>query len=239
MGRGAAAGACLVAAALALAGCAGTTVGAHAAPAGRITVLGTGRVAVPSSGASFSVGVQQHAQTAAAALAATNRATNALIAALERHGVAAKDLTTEQLTLNPRYVYANGQPPRLAGFQAGDTLRVKVADAAHAGPLIDAAVSAGATNVQAIAFGAPHGAGLQAKALAAAVADARQRAAAVATAAHQSLGPVLSVTMQAVTGTPRPVFFAAAATASPSSTPVESGSQQVRADVRVTFATVG
>lgn len=241
MRRGAA-GSLIATAMLALSGCGATTAAAQptvpTAAHGSITVLGSSRIAVPLVGATFSAGIQQRAATAAAALAAANQATNALIAALEHHGVPVKDLTTTEIGVQPRYVYTQGQPPRLAGFQAIDILRVKVTSAAQAGPLIDAAVAAGATNINAISFGPSNPAGLTARAVAAAVTDARTRASAVASAAHLTLGSILSVTMQSQSQTPRPMVFGAVAAAA-ASTPVLTGTQRVRAQVRVTFATTG
>lgn len=228
------------AAMLALAGCGGTTVAAQAAAhttaRGTITVLGSGQAAVPLVGASFSAGIQRQAQTASAALAAANQGTHTLIAALEHHGVAAKDLTTTQLTVNPRYAYPKGQPPRLVGFQASDTLRVKVASASRAGPLIDTVVAAGATDINAISFGPSHRTGLTARAVAAAVADARVRASAVARAAHLTLGPIVTVTMRPPSQPARTMAFEPMAAAA-QRTPILTGTQKVRAEVRVTFAT--
>lgn len=230
-------------AAIGLAGCgvaaaAATSAGGQAAAPPSITVQGEAKVSVPDSTATFQVGVEQTASTAADALSQDNAALTDVIDALRKQGVGAKDLTTASLSVYPQYT--GGGPnaaPRLTGFQASDTLQVKVTDVAKVGPLIDAAMSAGANQINSVSFGPPDDDTLTQKALAAAVDNARARAQAIATAAHLSLGPVTLVTtaVQAppVTTLSGVAFAAQARAAVP--TPVLSGDQRLTADVTVTF----
>ncbi len=229
--------------AIALAGC-GAVPAAGVAP-GRlptaaaadptITVQGEGKVSVPDSAATFQVGVQAQAATAAQALSSNNQAMTAVLGALEKQGETAQELTTEALSVYPQYTSSGpNAPARVTGYQATDTVQVKVPDATKVGPLIDAAMGAGANQLDSVSFGPPSGDALTQQALSAAVADARARAQAIAQEAHLTLGAITKVTTTQIQTPPVPTFagqvFAAAA-----ATPVESGSQQVTADVTVTF----
>src|SRR5471032_1676680 len=76
-------------------------------------------------------------------------------------------------------------------------------------------------------------AGLYRDALKKAVDDARAKAIALGEAGGFGVGPVSSVTEQG--SAPQPVFAQASLTAKPDATPVEPGTQDVTADVTVTF----
>ncbi len=230
---------------IALAGCGAvsmlpTTPGAAAAgPASggpSITVQGEAKVPVTDSTATFDVGVQEQATTAAQALSQDNTTMNAVIAALKKQGATATDLTTQNLSVYPQYTGGGpNEPPRITGWQADDTLSVKVADATKVGPFVDAAVAAGANQLNSVTFGPPDGDALTQQALAAAVDNARARAAAIAKAANLTLGPVTAVTTQVQAPPVRTYSLQAMAPLASSATPVLTGNQQLTADVTVTF----
>ena len=104
---------------------------------------------------------------------------------------------------------------------------------AGAGALIDAAVAAGANNVSGPTLDVSDEDALYRAALGKAVVDARAKAAALAGAGGFGVGQVSSVTEQTAAA-PGPVFEAAAAAKS-DATPIEPGTQDVTADVTVTF----
>ena len=229
-------GAALLVALVAATGCGVVEAQAPAAGTGpTITVQGHGEVPVPASMATFSAGVQTTAATAAAALSRNNAVMAAVVQAVEKAGVPAKDLTTTDLEVDPQYSYRNGEAPVLTGYQATQTDQVQVADAADAGAVIDAASGAGANRLGSISFGPPPGDALTVQAMAAAVADAHAQAEAIAKAAGLTLGAVLSVTPVQRSTTP-PVFAQSVAAVPAASTQVQTGSQQVQAEVQVTFA---
>jgi uncharacterized protein YggE len=206
-------------------------------PAGpTITVQGEARLPIPTSTATFTAGVQRQASSAADALAEDNAAAQQLIDALKKAGVPDKDLTTQQVAVQPQYAYGPNQPPRLTGYQAADTLQVKVDDASRVGPAIDAAAAGGATQIGSVSFGPPDGDTLEQQALAAAVDNARARAEAIAREAHLSLGAVREVTMQVSAPPVRMMGVTADAAAASVPTPVETGTQELDAQVEVTFA---
>jgi hypothetical protein len=103
--------------------------------------------------ATINLGVTTKASTAAQALSDNARRMNQVTAALMAAGVPAKDIRTAGLNLNPQYVYEQGQPPRLTGYNASDEVMVTARDVAKVGALVDAAVGAGANQVNGVIFG--------------------------------------------------------------------------------------
>jgi uncharacterized protein YggE len=112
-----------------------------------------GEVKVQPDMASLMLGVQTEAPTAAAALSANAEQMARVMAALKRAGVAERDLRTSQLSVNPKYVYEQNQPPKLTGYQASNQLTVISHDLKRLGQLIDTAAGAGATNINGVSFG--------------------------------------------------------------------------------------
>jgi uncharacterized protein YggE len=103
--------------------------------------------------ASISLGVTNTASAAAKAMSDNAAQMAKVMAALRAGGIAAKDIRTSGLSVNPQYAYEQGQSPRLTGYQASDQLTVTVHDLARLGATIDASVGAGATQVNGISFG--------------------------------------------------------------------------------------
>ena len=100
--------------------------------------------------------------------------------------------------------------------------------------MIDAAVGAGANNVNGPTLSVSDRDARYRDALGKAVADARLKAEALAKAGGFGVGPVSTVTEQAA-NVPMPVFQAVGAVAKTDSTPIEPGTQDITADVVVTF----
>ena len=192
---------------------------------GTVTTEGHGVVTVVPDQASVSAGVHTQAASAAAALAANAKLMNAVVAALRAAG--GSELQTEQVSLYPQ---TNGQN-QVTGYSADNSVsaKTKIADA---GALIDAAVAAGANSVSGPTLDVSDRDALYRDALGKAVADARAKAAALATAGGFGVGQVSSVTEQTAAA-PVPVYEAAAAKSG--ATPIEPGTQDVTADVTVTF----
>ena len=132
-----------------------------------------------------------------------------------------------------RLALAGVRPERRAnGFAASNVVSATV-DVDRAGALIDAAVEAGANQVNGPRCPSPTRAQLYRQALKAAVADARLSAETLAAAAGRSLGKVTTV-VESGGSAPVPMFEKAAA--SDAGTPIEAGTQETTASVTVTFA---
>jgi len=196
-----------------------------AAPPDTVTTTGHGVVTVVPDEASVSAGVHTQAETAAAALAQNAKLMSSVIAALKAAG--GSDLQTQQVSLYPR---TNNQN-EVTGYVADNSVSAE-SKIAGAGALIDAAVAAGANNVSGPTLDVSDRDARYRDALGKAVADARAKAAALAGAGGFGVGPVSSVTEQSAAA-PAPVYEAAAGKSV--ATPIEPGTQDVTADVTVTF----
>ena len=220
-----------------LAAAAALQVGA-AAPAlakdkpGRITITGEGRADVAPDLASITLGVATQAETAAAALSANAQQLSKVLDRLKAQGIAERDLQTSGLNLGPRQEYAEGQPPKVVGYDASNMLTVRVRDLSKLGGILDAAVGDGANTFNGLAFAlADPGPALD-EARGKAVADARRKAEQIASAAGVKLGRILEVREGGQAPEPRPVF--ARAMAAMEASPIEGG--EVSYSVSVTIA---
>lgn len=199
-----------------------------------LTMTGTGSAKAVPDMADISAGVGSEAPTAAAALAANTQAMTRILAALERQGVARRNIQTSNFSVSP--VYANrvsNEAQRLTGYRVSNQLHVVLNDVAKAGTVLDALVTAGANQMNGLSFTFKDPAPLQAKARAEAVADAQLRARQYAAAAGLTLGPIQSLT-EGGAETPRPMFrVMAMAPAAP--VPVEAGEESVSATVTIVW----
>jgi hypothetical protein len=174
----------------------------------------------------FSFGVDVRAATAKAAVAANAREMRQVIAAVKAAG--GREVGTQSVSLS-QVLGENGDP---SGFAASNVVSATVG-LDTAGAVIDAAVAAGANQVNGPTMSVADQGKLYRQALAAAVANARLSAETIASAAGRSLGKVTTV-VDSGGSAPVPMFEKAAA--SDSGTPIEAGTQQSTASVTVTFA---
>ena len=191
-----------------------------------VTTTGHGVVTVVPDEASVSAGVHTQAASAASALAQNAQLISSVVAALKAAG--GSDLQTQQVSLYPQ---TNDQN-QVTGYVADNSVSAKT-KISRAGALIDAAVAAGANTVNGPTLDVSDRDARYRDALGKAVVDARAKAAALARAGGFGVGQVSSVTEQAASGAPVPVYEAAAAKSN--ATPIEPGTQDVTADVTVTF----
>ena len=168
--------------------------------------------------------------TAAKALAQNASLMARVIAALKSHG--GTNLQTQEVSLSPQ-TNAKGN---VTGFVADDSVSAD-SPIAGAGALIDAAVSAGANTVNGPTLSVSSQDAVYRQALAKAIADARAKAQALGQAGGFGVGAVSSVTEESQA--PSQTLEAPSAMgAAKSATPVEPGTQDITADVSVTF-TIG
>jgi hypothetical protein len=177
----------------------------------------------------FDFGVTKTAATARAALRDNSRATQRLIVALKKAGVAARDMQTQQVGVYPQ----SDAEGTTTGFTASNSVHVKLHDVAKAGSLVQQAVAAGGNNVGGPTFSKANTDALAEQALAKAYDTARTKADGFARHIGLRLGKPVSIQES---GAPS-VFFDAAAprAAKGASVPVEPGQTEVTASVTVTF----
>jgi uncharacterized protein YggE len=113
----------------------------------RLDVSATGEVARVPDLAIISAGVVTSGATATQAISENATRIERVRAALARAGIAERDIQTSSVNLNPDYVYAERQLPKLSGYQASNQLSVRFRDIRNAGKILDALVAEGANQI--------------------------------------------------------------------------------------------
>lgn len=118
-----------------------------------IWVTGEGKVTVVPDVAILSLGVEAQAATVAEAQAQAAEAMDAVMTALDDHGVAAKDIKTQYYSIYPVRRWDNGREI-LLGYRVANTVTAKIRNIEDAGSIIDAVTSAGGdyTRINSISF---------------------------------------------------------------------------------------
>lgn len=191
-----------------------------------VTTTGHGVLTVVPDRASVTAGVHTQAASASEALGRNGELMNRVVAALKQAG--GSDLQTQQVSLYPQ----TGSDGSVTAYVAEDSVSA-TARIADAGALVDAAVGAGANTVSGPSLSVSDADARYRDALGKAVVDARAKAEALGKAGGFGVGQVSTVVEQA--SAPQPVFQAGAVRGKVDSTPVEPGTQDVTADVTVTF----
>lgn len=201
----------------------------------RITVTGTGTVNGTPNQLTLSMGVQVTAASVGSALDEANQATSRVTATLKARGVAARDIQTSGLSIQPNYRDNSSIPD---GYSVSEYLTATLRSISAAGAQIQAAAQAGgnAVTVDGVSLDLTDTSSLLARARTAAVADARHKAAQYASAAGEPLGPVVSITDQAQAQPFPPFAKASGAAPRSSNVPISPGTQQLSVSVTVVYA---
>ena len=118
-----------------------------------LTLSSSGEARTAPDQATISAGVTTEAPTAGEALAQNRSRMNAVVAAMRAQGIAERDIQTSGLSLNPQYIHAERQAPRITGYQVSNQATVNVRDLSKLGPVVDAVVRSGANQINGIGFG--------------------------------------------------------------------------------------
>ncbi|MGI9391007.1 MAG: SIMPL domain-containing protein [Boseongicola sp.] len=200
-----------------------------------IVVSGQGTASAAPDMATIRIGVDREARLAGDALRMASEAMTIVLALLEKEGIAARDVQTTNVSLNPRYQRTNdGRPPQVTGYVASNSLMIRVRNLDALGGVLDAVVSEGANAMNGIFFAVAEPAPLETEARRAAVADARAKAEVLAEAAGVKMGPVVSIHEGSAVPTPGPVMRSMAM--ENSSVPIAGGEIDIRSDVTIVFA---
>lgn len=203
---------------------------------GRIVVTGSATVSGAPDTAMVTLSVVTEAATAGDALTGNSTDTTRLIDAVKAAGVAAADVQTSGFSVYPRYADRTDDdaPPRIAGYTVRNGVSVRVREVGKLGELLDAAVRAGANQIDGVAFTIEDDTTLRDQAREGAVRDARRKADLFAAAADAKAGRVLAMSEMTAEMAPRPMMRMAAEAAP--SVPVEAGSVELSAEITVIFS---
>lgn len=165
---------------------------AHAA-ARTITVGGSAEILTAPDRFEISVGFEVQTTDLDDARDESKTRAAALLAVAERHGLAACDVQTHQLSLQPRYDNNYGEHRKLIGYEAQRSLTLTLHDIEEVEAVLFELVAAGANRVDRVEFKTSAVAEKRAEARVMATLAAREKAEAMAAALGQTLGEPLRI----------------------------------------------
>jgi uncharacterized protein YggE len=214
-----------------------------------VQVTGSATINVIPDRALIQLGVQSNGATPTAAQFANSAAIQSVLKALQVRGVAAKDIATDVYVVEP--VYEDYDSLYIKGYRINNVVAVTLRDVKMTGPVLVAALEAGANQVVDVEFYTSELRTYRDQARELAMKAAREKAQALATAASAQAGCVLSITENTWSyyngwwhgGSPNSwaqnvVQNAAASPGSRGAAgdePISLGQVSVRAEVAVTF----
>ena len=222
-----------------LSACGPTTIAPAAQASVRsLNVSGTGEVTLKPDIAYINIGVHTEKATASEATAQNNTDSQAVINALTAAGIAADDIQTTNFNIYQRDVTDPTTGAKISSVYAVDnTVYVTVRKLDKLGDLLDAAVRAGANNVNSIQFDVADKTKALSDARLEAVKTAKAQAAELAAAAGVSLGQIQSI--QYMDASPSPVFqgkgMGGGAASTDVAVPINPGQMQITVTVTIAY----
>lgn len=201
-----------------------------------IRVAATATIAAKPDRAQIDIGVVTQAQQADQAATDNAKQVGAVLAALRHAAGEGADIQTLGYTLTPDFRYAAGSEPVLVGYTASNVVRVTLDDLKRVGSVADAATHSGADRVQDMRFTLREPESVRLQALRQAALQANSEADALASALGVRVLRVLSVEENGSMSVPMRHMLHAAARArtDEESTPIETGTLNVSADIALT-----
>jgi uncharacterized protein len=230
----------LLASAIVLSACGPATIVANPAPPQRtLNVSGTGLVYLTPDIAYINIGVHTETPTAGEAVTANNKQTQQVVDALKAAGVDAKDIRTSNFSIWPNTQYDPQTNAKLATtYVVDNTVFVTVRKLEDLGTLLDAAVKAGANNVNSIQFDVADKTSAIKQARDQAVNDAKTQAEELAKAAGVTLGSLQGINFN--DNVPSPIMQAfgkggGGGAAEAASVPINPGTMTLTVNVNLTY----
>ncbi len=217
---------------VALVGCTRVVTAPAGSAANTVTASGTGTVQATPDTALMSFGVTVNNANAKTALDDASKIASQITSAVQKPGVALKDIQTQNVSVFPQTTGQGGKQI-ITSYQASLSIQVKVRDIGKLGDVITAANAGGANSINGPSFTVADPAPFRAKAIEKAVADARKSAEAMAKAAGKSVGGVLSISSSDAGALPGLGFDTAEATAK--GVPIQPGQLDIASNVTVIF----
>jgi len=202
-------------------------------------VSGEATIAAEPDQAQIDLGVTTQARTAPEASKENAERSARVLTEVKKLLGKGDEARTSGYALNPQYRYPQGGKPEIVGYVANNTVRVKIAKVDDAGKLIDAAMAAGANNINRLAFTLKDEEAVRLEALRQASAKARTKAEAVAASLGLKILRISAVSEGERSFQPvlRQAAMARAEAAAP--TPIEPGTVEVRSTVTLTIEVEG
>jgi uncharacterized protein len=205
-----------------------------------LTVSGHGRVTVVPDQALIRVGRIAQATNAATAQNQVNQTIQRALEKIKELKIPEQKITTVGLALTPVYAGDNRKTPaesagpRIVGYRASNIIRIQVDDLDLVGKVIDAALTAGADELEGVSFSLRDDSAQRGQALRLAAQDARAKADAIADAMRLGILSVLDVTEGGM-NILRPQVQFGKAYAAEAATPIQPGEINVEASITVRY----
>lgn len=197
-----------------------------------IVVMGNAQLEATPDEATVRMGVVRQASNAQMAQEQASSAARDILAAIGRLGVPPQKIQTSRLTLTPNY---RGEPPRIASYSASNIIAIELEGLDRVGPVIDAAFTAGANQLEGVRFQLKNDTAVRERALQDAVKEARRKAEVIAEALGVRLAGVLEVSEGGVSILERGAPQGFAGVRAAADTPVSPGQLDVNANVTVKY----
>jgi uncharacterized protein len=187
--------------------------------------------------AMISAGVVTQAAGAKAAMQTNATRMTAVMDAIRAAGIEGKDIQTSGISLQPQYRYADNQAPVITGYQASNTVNVRIRKIEGVGPVLDALVAKGANQINGPTFLLSNEEALMDAARKDAVSKARKRAALYADAAGLKIKRIISLSESGAVAQPMPMMQAMAmdARSEKAASPVAPGESTLSATINMVF----
>lgn len=203
-----------------------------------IAVTGEGRTFVAPDIAEISLGIQTGRQSSATeAMRRLSDGMNKVTDAVKKSGIEDKDIRTENFYLNPVYDWTDkGQIPR--GFEASQSLRVKIRDLDKVSEVLTAATNAGANQAGSVTFTVDEPEEKRSEAREEAIEQAKEKAQKLAADLGMRLGKIKGFDEGGSYGGPVPMMRMDAGMAGGGGgapLPVPTGEQEVVVQVTLTY----
>ena len=200
-----------------------------------LNVTGNSQVILTPDVAYVSIGVHSEAETAKAAVAANNSASQAVIEAIKSQGVDAKDIQTTNFSVYQQQKYSPTGEDLGTYFMADNTVYVTMRDITKIGDILDASINAGANTIYGITFDVQDKEAAMTMGRDQAMADAKAQADQLSAAAGVTLGDVQNISYYS--STPSPIYYdtKAAGVGGGASVPVSPGQLTMTVAVNVTY----
>ena len=202
-----------------------------------ISVTGEAELQVKPDVATLNFGMENTAADAQTAQRENSLKMNAIIDALHASGISKDDIQTSNFNLSPVYEWQGEKTQQqvLVGYRCNNTVTVRLKDLSKVGSVIDAATTAGATNVHGISFGLQNPDAYRPTILSAAVNDAKAKADIMAKAAGYSVTGVQKMSDGYTTVESVRESVGYGKVMMDTSVPIEAGTVTIRASVRIDY----
>lgn len=203
-----------------------------------IWVAGEGKVSVVPDVAILSLGIEAQEETVAEAQQQAAEAMEAVMAVLDDHGIAKKDIKTQYFSIYPVRRWENNKEI-LIGYRVTNMVSVKIRKMDDTGVIIDAVAEAGGdyTRINTISFTVDNPSDYYEEAREKAMADAEAKAKQLADLAGVDLGkPTYISGGGGYIPVPRDYYLKAEGVSAEPTTPISPGETEVRLTVQVVYS---